>query len=129
MPTKGLHELDLFTLFRRLGLKKMVKIVFSLLVLRLRHVYRIDQYFRIIHGTPSDKTAMIAESGKLVLLDIAVNSFLDVEVVIGHQRIYETATNYIIILAYIVKAGILCQVYQSLEIVMCEYLKELVKQI
>jgi hypothetical protein len=125
MPTKGLHELDLFTLFRRLGLKKMVKIVFSLLVLRLRHVYRIDQYFRI----PSDKTAMIAESGKLVLLDIAVNSFLDVEVVIGHQRIYETATNYIIILAYIVKAGILCQVYQSLEIVMCEYLKELVKQI
>jgi hypothetical protein len=129
MPTKGLHELDLFTLFRRLGLKKMVKIVFPLLVLRLRHVYRIDQYFRIIHGTPSDKTAMIAESGKLVLLDIAVNSFLDVEVVIGHQRIYETATNYIIILAYIVKAGILCQVYQSLEIVMCEYLKELVKQI
>jgi hypothetical protein len=94
------YELKLLTLFGRFGLEKMIEVILPLLMVWLGYVDWIHQYLGIVHGAPSDKTAMVAESGKLVLLNIAVDGLLDVEVVIGHRDICETATNYIIAFTY-----------------------------
>lgn len=36
--------------------------------------------FGVVHGAPADETAVVGEGGELVLLDVAMNSLLDVEV-------------------------------------------------
>ncbi len=57
---------------------KLVFLCFSIGV--LLHVDGVLKDFRVVHGAPSNQTAMIGEGGELVFLDVAMNSLLDVKV-------------------------------------------------
>jgi hypothetical protein len=74
----------------------MIEIILPFLVFGLGYVDGIDQHFGVVHGTPPNKTTVVTELWKLVLLDVAVDSLLDIEVAFSHCSFCTTADNYIV---------------------------------
>lgn len=78
---KGFHELVLRPIDRIPLLEECINVIF----LRFSGGVLLDvdgvlEDFGVVHGAPSDETAMVCEGGELVLLNVTMNSLLDVEV-------------------------------------------------
>ena len=77
-----LDELHFVPVLGLLLLEDVVEVVVPLLVLGLGGVDGVHDHFGVVHGAPADQAAVVVEGLELVLLDVPVDGFLDVELLL-----------------------------------------------